>query len=90
MVNTRKQLWSQFQANVYNATQIILEFNFTENNLGGIALDDTYISPIMCAGNVCLASCSDICSAYRKARNCLQQNNSCNTKNKKCCWPPSK
>ncbi|VDI48375.1 Hypothetical predicted protein [Mytilus galloprovincialis] len=52
MVNTRKQLWSQFQANVYNATQIILEFNFTENNHGGIALDDIFISPTMCADEV--------------------------------------
>lgn len=50
MVDTRKQLWSQFKGNVYNATQIIIEFNFTEKTRGGIALDDIYISPIICEG----------------------------------------
>ncbi|CAC5410597.1 unnamed protein product [Mytilus coruscus] len=48
MIDRRTQLWSQFQANVYNATQIILEYNFTDTNVGGIALDDIYISPISC------------------------------------------
>lgn len=43
--------WSQFQANVYNANQIILEYNFTKNNHGGIAMDDIYISPNICSGN---------------------------------------
>lgn len=50
MIDKRTYLWSLFQANVYNATQILLEFNFTDTTSGGIALDDIYISPVICKG----------------------------------------
>ncbi|XP_052068046.1 uncharacterized protein LOC127707508 [Mytilus californianus] len=47
--DTRTVMWSRFQANVYNVTKIIFEYNSTDKNKGGIALDDVYISPIICA-----------------------------------------
>lgn len=50
--NTRTKLWSQFQANIYTATEIILEYNYTEMDQGGIALDDIYISPAICEGKL--------------------------------------
>lgn len=50
IIDTRKMMWRQFQANVYRAKRIIVDFSFTNQTHGGVALDDFYISPVGCAG----------------------------------------
>ncbi|VDI45916.1 Hypothetical predicted protein, partial [Mytilus galloprovincialis] len=47
--NTRKDMWHRLQVTVYNADQIILEYNFTFESYGGLALDDIYVSPVKCS-----------------------------------------
>lgn len=50
IIDTRKMMWRQFHANVYHAKRIILDFSYTAQTHGGVALDDVYISPVSCAG----------------------------------------
>lgn len=55
--DARKELWRQLLVNVSKTEEIILEYNFTKSNKGGIALDDVYIAPVVCAGILYFISC---------------------------------